>query len=329
MINKMQKIHKFNSIEFIEKIVSFYPRQYTGEMKTADFLENFLRDRGIPFMVQKFKTTVPIEKQASLKADGKIIKCQSVSLVSGKITNKDNLLSCFGEVNEYTNLPTITFNPYSKEISRGVFFHNAPAISISRDDVNYVLKAKIINGLIEIKSQSYTARNIFVGNYKNPKFICFAHYDSISTGAWDNASGVAAVMGNILLYPRELKKTLFIFVANEELSYDKTPGYWCKGFRSFEKTYSHLLKGAQKIIVVDGVGISTSYWMEEFEHLQSTILFNNLVKFKSKIIRLGAKTEQVAKEIYHNKSDVASIIKNKYILQTIKELHKKILNEFK
>jgi len=319
------KVNKeFNFIEFIKKVVSFSPRQGQGEIDTADFLENFLRERNVSFKIQKFKTTIPIEKQASLKVDGKKIKCQSISLVSGKISNKNNILSSFGEVDEYTKLPTITYNPYAQEITRGVFFQNAPAIAISREDVDAVLKAKNIRGFVKVNPEKHTARNILVGNTKNPRYICLAHYDSLSAGAWDNAGGVAVIMGNILIYPQAIKSTLFVFVANEELSYDKIPGYWCRGFRCFEKTNMSLLKRANKIIVVDGVGISPSYWMSKYEHLQSTILFKNLDKFKSKIIRLGAKTDQVAKEIYHNESDIASIIKKKYILQTIKELHKKI-----
>ena len=317
-----QKIQEFNPIEFIEKIVSFSPRQYIGEIKTADFIEDFLQKRSIHFHVQKFKTKVPIEKEAFLKADGKVINCKSVSLVSGKIDTKRNITSSF-EADEYIKIPTITFNPYCEGISCGVFFYNAPAVSISRNDVARILKAKNINGFVKVKPMSYVARNILVGNTKNPKFICFAHYDSILTGTWDNAGGVATIMGNILLYPQVLKNTLYVFMANEELSYDK-PAYWCRGFRCFERAYLPLLNGAKKIIVIDGVGITPSYWMTEYVHFRSTILIKNLEKFQSKILRLGASTSKVAKEIYHSELDVSEGIKKEYILQTIKMLHEKI-----
>ncbi len=318
------KSPEFDCMSFIRKIVSFSPRQHIGEIKTADFIESFLKQKSIPFKVQRFKTKVPIEEKAILKADGKFIDCKSVCFVSGRITDKFNILSSVKEINEYTNTPAIIFNPYCKGISCAVFFHNVPALSVSYKDITKIKNAKIISGEVKIKPTSYTARNILVGNSKNPTNICFAHYDCILTGAWDNACSVAVLMANILLHPQTLKNTLFVFTANEELSYDKTPGYWCRGFRQFESKYLHLLKKVKNIIVVDGVGTSKSYWIKDYEHLWSTILIKNLKKFQHKIRRLGTTAHKAADAFYHSKLDDMSNIKKKYVLQASRILNKRI-----
>lgn len=314
---------KFDYIGFIKRLISFSPRQYGGEMKTADFLEDFLQKRHVRFFIQKFNTTVPVEKQAVLKLDGKKISCKSTCFVGGKISGKDNLVSSLSDFDENYAKYNINFNPYCSGISCASFY-NHPAVAVSHADLNKILKAKKVEGSVKVKPTSYTARNILVGNKKNPEIICFAHYDSISKGAWDNASGVSVIMANIILYPQTLRNTLYVFTANEELSYDKKPAYWCRGFRCFEKTYLNLFKKAKKIIVVDGVGISPSYWMTKYENLQSTIFIENLKKFMPKIKRLGASTSKFAQHLYHSDWDDASQIKMGYLLQTTRQLNKEI-----
>ncbi|MDR2190436.1 MAG: hypothetical protein LBP53_04540 [Candidatus Peribacteria bacterium] len=130
--------------------------------------------------MQKFKTTIPLEKKAILKADGKNIPCKSVCFHSGNITSKVTICSSLSEIPNFDKIqsPIIVFNPYCEQISRQIFFLNAPAIAIKYRDVNKVLVAKRIEGKVVIEPTTYTARNILVGNTKNPKNICFAHYDS-------------------------------------------------------------------------------------------------------------------------------------------------------
>ena len=205
-----------------------------------------------------------------------------------------------------------------------MFFHNVPALSICRKDVQKIKNAKKVEGEVKIKPGSYAARNILVGNSKNPKNICFAHYDCLLTGAWDNAGSVAVVMANILFYPNTLKNTLFVFTANEELSYDTKPGYWCYGFRQFESKYFSLMKNSKNIIVVDGVGIGQSYWMTEYKHLWSTILLKNLKRFQNKIFLLSTAFDKKSKGLYHGDLDDISHIKQKYLSQAIKKLNEKI-----
>lgn len=166
-----------------------------------------------------------------------------------------------------------------------------------------------------------------MGNSKNPKLICFAHYDSLCDGAWDNACGVATIMANIILYPHTLQDTLYVFTANEEVSYDQKPAYRCRGFRCFEKKYIQLLKEAKKIIVVDGVGIGPSYRMTEYARLESTIFIKNLKKFISKIKRLGINTLDSAEHLYHSELDNITQIHEKYVIQTIETLHQEVIKK--
>ncbi len=275
-------ITTFDHIDFIRRIIRFSPRQHFGEIKTADFLETFLQEQNISFSTHKFKTTVPVEKLAILTADGKRIPCKSTCFVSGRIPDKNNVISSISDIEEDQIPYNINFNPYCRGISCASFYHH-PAIAIANKNIEKILKAKEVKGLVDIQPTIYVARNVLVGNRKNPAIICFAHYDSILTGAWDNASGVAILMANILLHPETLENTLYVFIANEEVSYDKKPAYWCRGFRRFESKYLALLQNAKRIIVVDGVGITPSYWMTKRENLTSTIYFNNLDKFMPKI----------------------------------------------
>ncbi|MBS3163102.1 M28 family peptidase [Candidatus Woesearchaeota archaeon] len=318
---------KFDSIQFIKRIIGFSQRQCIGEMKTADFLEDFLHKKKIPFFAQKFRTVVPVEKRAVLKADGKKIPCKSTCFVSGRILNKKVIINSLSEFNEKKSKYNINFNPHCSEISCASFYHQ-PAVSIAHKDLKRILKARKVRGLVKIKPTPYIARNILVGNIKNPVIVCFAHYDSILTGAWDNAAGVATMMANIILSQNTLKNTLYVFTANEELSYDKKPAYWCRGFRCFEEKYLDLLKKAKKIIVIDGVGIGPSHWSVKYENLKYTIWINHLKSLKSKMKRLGTKLKS-SQKIYHSKADDISRIKKRYLLQTIKKLNKEIVLSIK
>ena len=316
----------FNHMRFIKQILKFSPRQYKGEIKTADFLENYLRNRKISFFVQKFKTKFPLEEKAILKADNKKISCKSTSFVSGKIPNKENLISSLCKDFQYDDQLgyNINFNPYCPEISCACFY-NYPSVAIASKDLGKIINAKKVWGEVKIKPTTYIARNLLVGNKSEPQIICFAHYDSILTGAWDNASSVSVMMGNILKNPSSLEKTLYVFTVNEEVSYDKKPVYWCRGFREFEKTYQRILRKAKKIIVIDGVGISKSKWMDKYENLISTIFFTNLKGLMPKIKRLGASTSEVAQNLYHSKLDKIGVLKEKYLTQTSNLLKKEII----
>ncbi|MDR2190435.1 MAG: hypothetical protein LBP53_04535 [Candidatus Peribacteria bacterium] len=92
-------------------------------------------------------------------------------------------------------------------------------------------------------------------------------------------------MGTIFSNPNLLKETLFVFWANEEISYDRRPAYRCKGARMFEKKYLHLLVRAKKIIVIDGIGKGLAQWVTSQE-LTSVFWINQLKELQHKIKRL-------------------------------------------
>jgi hypothetical protein len=124
-------------------------------------------------------------------------------------------------------------------------------------------------------------------------------------------------------YPQFLKNTLFVLWANEEISYDKYPAYRCKGARAFEKKYLHLLQGAKKIIIIDGIGYAPSQRLHQCEKLTSTFWIKNLKKLAYKMRGLGSRTPFDI-TFYHSELDTIDKIKKKYIMQTIKIVKEEI-----
>ena len=83
---------KFNTIKFISQLIKFSPRQGENERKAAKFIISVLDKYQVDYCLQKFITKIPLIKKNSLRADNKEIKCKGCSFVSGKITNKNNLI---------------------------------------------------------------------------------------------------------------------------------------------------------------------------------------------------------------------------------------------
>lgn len=236
----------------IEQITRFYSRLGVREKVVADFLIQELKKLDAPFCVQLFDSQTPVYTKAELLADGKSIPCEPCGLVSGVITNNYNLISSLTSSQKFIDTPNINFNPRSDAICVSNFYF-APALAISRKDITKVMKAKTIQGEVEVVPQDFVARNILVGNSKNPKTIVFAHYDAYFAGATDNASGVAVVLDLIESKPEILKTTLFVLAGNEELSYDY-PVYWGRCFREFMRAKRELMESCSSIVVVDSVG---------------------------------------------------------------------------
>ena len=225
----------FNFQQFIQKIVSFSPRQLEHETKTANFIKNFLQENAINFNEHYFDIKIPLWEEAELQADNENIPCSPCGMQSGKITHKSNVLSSLWPSAICQEKENINFNPQCDTISKPNHYF-APSVAVNHSGLSKILKAKKILGHIKVRPVSHKAVNIMVGNTHSPSTVCFAHYDSIEKGAIDNASGVAVMMATILNNPKFLETNLFIFAACEELSYDK-PIYWGKGFREFEKRY--------------------------------------------------------------------------------------------
>jgi len=306
---------EFNYLSFINSLINFSPRQLDGEKKTANFITSFLSKHGFKYYLHFFWTKVPKIEKAILKADGKKINCKGCSFVSGKIKDKDYLISSLIPSRFFLEKPDINFNPKCDGISLSNFYF-APALAVSKRDLDLILRAKIVEGEVKVKPIKYKARNILVGNLKNPKVICFAHYDSIEKGAVDNASGVAVIMAAIILHPEIIKNNLFVFSANEELSYDK-PTYWGHGFRSFENKFFKIMKLSKKILVIDCVGNGRAKVFKDENSIYLAFPIKNREKFKNKIKIICGGIDNLM-EIYHSDLDDIKRINENYLIAVVK-----------
>jgi hypothetical protein len=189
---------------------------------------------------------------AQLRADGKDVPCEGCCFSSGMIEGKDVLVSSSMPSIYFQDKPNISFNPSCPVISCGNHYF-APALAVSHAGLSRVLKAKKVQGEVRVRLQKHTSMNILAGNRKNPTTVCIAHYDSVKTGALDNASGVAVLMDIIARHPETLKNTLYVFSGSEEISTDR-PYYWGRGFRALQRRHPRLFAGTKRILVVDCVG---------------------------------------------------------------------------
>lgn len=314
---------KFNLIKFIKHLCSFSPRLGVNEQKTADYLEEVLAKHKVPFISQRFKTSVPIYKKAVLYADNKKIECKGACFVSGKIKNQNNVVSSFANLKDSKTKYNINFSPYCKGISITDFYRH-PAVAIKPSDIVKIVKAKKIFGEVKVKRFDYTSRNILVGNNINPKYLAFAHYDCIGKGgAIDNAGAVGALMYIILNQPKVLQKALFVFVGAEEVSYDKRPKYSGRGFRIFENKYKNLLKKSKSIFVLDGVGHAKPYWIRDYNFFWVTFQVRMLKAIQKKVYALHADDDAILK-VYHSDLDTVDDMKEKYVIEAARLLLRKM-----
>lgn len=314
----------FDILKFVLCLTKFSSRQGANEKKAADLIISILEKYAIKYSVHKFSTKIPLEKKASLSANGEKIKCKSCSFISGKINDKDSLISSLTPSACFLTYQNINFNPKSQDISLSNFYF-APAVAISKNNLQKIIKSDKITGEVEIKPYKYQSRNILIGNRKNPKIIVFSHYDSIGKGATDNASGVAVLMKSIIDHPETFSKTLFVFSGNEELSYDK-PTYWGHGYREFEKTYKNILTKSKKIIVMDGVGGGKTNIYRDKNMINLTFPVKNVKNWENKIMVFLGDFEKIM-SVYHSDSDNIGQLNPKYLLEAEKLLLKEISTE--
>lgn len=301
----------FNSYKFISQLLKFSPRQLGNETKAGNYLVALLRQNNIALSLQKFSFDYPDLIKAVLIADGRKIACQAISFVSGKIMGKNNLISSLSAAKR--DFPFISFNPHCPAVSASGRSISHPALAIARNDLVKIFSAKKVNGEVVVKKIRHLSQNILVGNLTNPQNLIFSHYDSINSGAVDNASGVAVSLQLIINRSDILRNNLFILSGNEELSYD-FPVYWGHGYREFEKKYLHLIQRAKKILIVDCVGnarprsYSDAYWVNEGFPIK------NVNKFLPKTVLIAGDLDKLM-TVYHSKLDNLKQIKKIYLNQ--------------
>jgi len=312
---------KFNYLEFIKKLVSFSPRQIEGETKTINFLVSKFVENKIEYNMHNFSIQLPRTIKEDLKADGKSVKCEACSLVGGKIKDKGKIISSLFSSIVSQNDANINFNPKCNFISKSNYYF-APSVAVDHKGLNQVIKAKKVSGEVRIKKTIHKTGNILAGNIKNPKNICFAHFDSINAGAIDNASGVAVMMSAIINDRDVLENNLFVFSACEELSYNK-PVYWGYGFRQFEKKYYKLLNQAEKIIVIDSVGNGNPVLIKDPSLIKLGFPIKNMNKWINKIGFISGDFEHLM-SVYHSNLDDGRGIKISFLENTEKMFLKQI-----
>ena len=310
-----------NIFKFIKAILKFSPRQLQGENKTGLLILKTLKKFNLSYKIQKFRVKIPQPVVFELIADDQKIDCQVCALKSGKIEGKENIISSLINSQFFLEKSNLNFNPACPEVSLANYYF-APAFAVSHKGLFKIIKAKKVKGFIRLKKVPHSAFNILVGNSKNPKVICFAHYDSLGKGATDNASGVAVMMKAIILERKAIQDSLFVFSACEELSFDK-PIYWGHGFRVFERQYLALLKNAKKIIIIDCVGNDQPNLSNNNELLKKAFPITHLEKFRKNTFLLYGNIEKLMK-VYHSNIDDLNQLNQKFLERTVSKLLKEL-----
>jgi hypothetical protein len=303
-------VQEFDFLNFIAKLLEFSPRLGINERKTAEFLISTLKSGAVDYEIQEFETAIPVAKKVSLEGDGKKIDCLNASFTGGTINGKHSLISSLIPSRLFLNHENINFNPECKAISLSNFYF-APAVAVSRTDLPKILKARTITAEAKVERYNYNAWNILVGNRESPRAIVFAHYDSLETGACDNASGVSVLMKIALRHPELIKRNLLVFSANEELSYDE-PTYWGHGYRAFESENKALMAGTEKLIAVDCVGNGKHLFEQNERMVYLAFPIANAKSWQDKIFILYGDLKKENK-VYHSKLDDLSQLSEKHL----------------
>lgn len=313
---------KFNPSKFVKELLCFSPRQGKNETKAAKHIIETLRKNRVQYSLQYFSTRIPDITHAHLTADGKDIPCDGVSFRGGKITGKENIFSSSVSSDDLSWVANINFNPKGDALSRCTFYF-APAVAIGRKYLARVLKAKHITGEVRVKPMAHRSVNILVGNMTSPRAIVFAHYDSVGTGAVDNASGVATMMHAILAHPETHADTLYVFSGNEELSYHGWPEYWGHGYREFEKKYLVPMAKCKKLIIVDSLGNGKTVVRNDAHLIYLAFPIRNMKKWLKKTAVICGDFEKLM-AVYHSDHDDSKQIRNKYLLEGSRILIEKV-----
>lgn len=301
----------FNMVDFIHNLCSFPTRQTTHIEESAKVISSTLGLFKVPYLIERFNTKVPGNSSAVLMVDGSEIPCMSTAFAGGKIIGKESLVSSLIPSRFLIDQPNINFNPCCNSISLSNFYF-APSLAVSKNDVERILQGNDVYGEVSVESSVQTIQQILVGNTRNPSHVLFAHYDSIGTGAIDNASGVAVLMHLIKKCPHLLDTVLFVFDGNEELSYD-FPTYWGHGYRVFEERHADILFTAQSIIAIDCVGHGEPAVFRDLHTVQLAFPIKSLDKLSSKICTIGADIPKLM-SVYHSNEDTPSLLQENYLI---------------
>lgn len=299
-------------MNIVRALTALGERQGKTTIRAAKFLTDMLRKADVPYSIETIDTYLPAAS-STLRVDGKVIDSAPTSLVGGTIRGKEPLVSSLIPSRYLIDVPNINFNPVSRALSLSNFYF-APALAIRSGDVARVLSGKKVSGSVRVRKVRYALPQILVGNTRNPSTIIFTHFDSIGPGAIDNASGTAVCLSLATTRPEILKRTLFVFDSNEELSYDY-PTYWGHGYRVFEKRHSHLLQQAKKILSVDSVGNGKPQVIRDPRILNLAFPILGLQKLLPKTLTVGGDIEKMMK-VYQSEADLPGLLSEASLKKT-------------
>jgi len=294
--------------KIITNLCSFQERQRGGETKAKQYILSVLDEKNITYIDQDYHVEIPRYTTWELKVDGQTIESLPCGLRSGVI-NPNNIISSLISSQKNPYDANINFNPLCPVISRSNHYH-APALAISRNDVARVVEAGEVEAYMNLESVSHTSTNVLVGNTKNPKHLIVSHYDSVGSGAVDNASGVALSLDLIETRPELLDTCCFAICANEEISFDE-PVYWGHGYRVLEQEYKHLFEGVARITVVDSFGYSDIEVIQDKETLMLGFPVKSIDSLLHKTVMISGSYEGLM-QFYHADNDVPDLIQDEY-----------------
>jgi hypothetical protein len=307
--------------QIIKDLTAIGERQLAGEKKARQVIESFLKAHHIPYAVEEYDTYIPKYQEWGLTVDGKKIASEPTGYVSGKISSNAVVLSSLISSQKNIYDANINFNPAADKISRSNHYF-APSLAINRRDVRKVVMGKAVSGFLKVKKTKHRSANILVGNITNPSFIVFSHYDSVATGAVDNASGTALSLEYIVENPDALKNGLFALCGNEELSYDE-PLYWGHGYRVFEETHTEQLETVKQIIVLDSFGHSKPQIITALNIVTLGFPIRSIERQLSKIKMVAGSLEGLMR-FYHAANDVPKNITPENYAKTKQLFHRLI-----
>ncbi|MCH8519777.1 MAG: hypothetical protein LAT82_03400 [Nanoarchaeota archaeon] len=314
----------FEYVEFIRKLTNLGERQFENIKIAQKIIEEELSKRDIEYSLFTFSTSLPRIKSSNCIIDKDIlIEHKPTCFIGGEINSNQIILSSLTSSQDFLYKNNINFNPLSNSISKANYYF-APAIAVHREDVLKISKAKEISISVDVEKVDLELNSIMVGNMKNPKYIVFSHFDSIQKGAIDNASGTSVCLDTICSNPQILEMTLFVFDANEELSYDE-PVYWGRGYRQFEEQYLSILQKCEKIIVVDCIGYSYTNEYKDEGLLKLAFPIKYIDELNTKISVLAGDFDKLMR-VYHSDDDSLELIEDEFY-QDAKEKLINIINK--
>jgi len=297
--------------EIIAQLTALGERQLKQETRAKEIIQQALDSNGTPYGEQIYEVEIPNYTDWGLVADSKEILAKPCGLRSGTIP-KTNLISSLISSQKNPYDANINCNPLCPVISKSNHYH-APALAVSRDDFGTLAQAEQVEAYMNVDRTQHQSVNILVGNIINPKHLIVSHYDSIETGAVDNASGVAVSLDIIISHPELLETCCFAICGNEEISFDE-PVYWGHGYRVFEAEYKELLKNTDNIIVADSFGYSDLEVIADKATLMLGFPIKDIDSYLHKTVMISGSYEELMC-FYHAENDTPELITEQYYEQ--------------